>query len=61
MFDKNNRLPYKYQSKIGYATLTQNVILKKIINLMSVILVDIDIELKSKISRIKQLESKELI
>ena len=24
-FDKYNRLPYKYQSKIGYDTLIQNV------------------------------------
>ena len=26
MLDRNNRLPYIYQSKIGYDTLIQNVI-----------------------------------
>ena len=34
MLDKYNRLPYKYQSKIGYDTLIQNVILKELINIM---------------------------
>ena len=29
ILDKYNRLPYNYQSKIGYDTLIQNVILKK--------------------------------
>ena len=58
MLDKYNRLPYKYQSKIGNDTLIQNVILKEIINLMGTIIVYIDIELKMKISRIKYLESR---
>ena len=61
MLDRYNRLPYNYQSKIGYNTLIQNVILKEIINLMSIVLVDIDIELKKKNSRRKNLESKKLI
>ena len=45
MSDKNNRLPYNYQSKKGYDTLIQNVFLKEIINPMEVTIVDMDIEL----------------
>ena len=48
--EKNNRLPYNHQSKIGYDTLIQNVILKEIKYLMIFIIGDIDIELKMKIS-----------
>ena len=58
MLDRYNRLPNKYQSKMGYDTLIQNVILKELINLMGVTIVDIDIELKMKINRKKYLESK---
>ena len=46
MLDRYNRLPYKYQSKIGYDTLIQNVILKKLINIMATTKTDLDIELK---------------
>ena len=53
MFDKYIRLPYNYQSKIGFDTLIQTVILKEMINLMGTTIVDIDIELKTKISRIE--------
>ena len=56
MLAKYERLPCKYQSKIGYDTLIQNVILKEIINLMSVIIMDKDIELKIKNGRIEYLE-----
>ena len=49
MLDKNDRLPYIYQSKIGYDTLIPNVILKEIKNLMGTTIVDIDIELKKKV------------
>ena len=52
-----NRLPNNYQSKIGFDSLTQNVFLKEIINLMGAIKVHIDIQLKLKISRIEYLES----
>ena len=52
ILDKYNRLPYKYQSKIGYDTLIQNVILKEMINLMDTTKVDIDIELKLKMNKI---------
>ena len=49
-------LPYKYQSKIGYDCLIQNIILKELINIMGETITDLDIELKMKISRIKYLE-----
>ena len=58
MLDKYNRLPYNYQSKISYVFLIQIVIHKELINIMSKILTDLDIELKMKISRIEDLESK---
>ena len=58
ILDKYIKLPLSYQSKIGYDTLIQKVVLKEIINLMCVTIVDKDIELKMKISTIKYLESK---
>ena len=58
MLDIYNRLPYNYQSTIGYDTLTQNVFLKELINIMCTTITDMDIELKMKISRIKYLESR---
>ena len=58
MLDGYKRLPYKYQSKTGYDTLIQNVILKELINIMATTITDMDIELKMKISRIESLESK---
>ena len=57
MLDKYNRLPYKYQSKIGYHFLIQNVILKELINMMATTITDLYLELKMKISRIEYLES----
>ena len=57
LLDIFNKISLNDQSKIGYDTLIQNAILKEIINLMGSILVDIDIELKLKISRTKFLES----
>ena len=56
MLDRYNRLPYKYQSKIGYDSLIQNVILEELINIMGTTITDL--EFKMKISRIKYLESK---
>ena len=61
MLDTYNRLPYNYQSKVGYDTLIQNVILKELINIMGMTITDLDIELKMKTSRIKYLENKKLI
>ena len=58
MLDKYNRKSPKYQSKIGYDTLIQNVILKELINIMGCTITDLDIEIKLKISRIKYLENK---
>ena len=58
MLDRYNRLPYNYQSKIGYDTLIQNVILKELINIMGTTITDLDIELKMKISRMKNLENR---
>ena len=56
-----NRLPYDYQSKIGYDTLIQKVIFKEIINIVVATIVDIDTALKMKIKRTKYLESRLLL
>ena len=53
-----NRLPYKFQSRIGYDSLIQNVILKELIKIMGKTITDLDIELKLKKSRINYLETK---
>ena len=53
MLDRYSKLPPKNQSKIGYDTLIQNVILKELINIMGSTITDLDIELKMKSSRIK--------
>ena len=58
MLDRYKRLPYNYQSKIGYDALFQNVILKEFIDIMGTTITDLDIEFKMKISRIEYLESK---
>ena len=53
MLDRYMSLPYSFQSRIGYNSLIQNVIPKELINIMSIIILDLDIELKMKISRNK--------
>ena len=58
MFDKYNRLPYNYQSRIRYDTLIQNVIPQELISLMGATIVDRDIKLKLKTSRMNNLESR---
>ena len=58
LLDRYNCLPFIYQSKIRNDTLFQNVILKEVKNLMGTTIVDIDIELKMKISRNKYLEDR---
>ena len=58
ILDRYNILTVNYQSKIGYDCLIQNVILKKVINIMGTTKTDLDNELKMKISRIEYLESK---
>ena len=59
--DRYNRLPYNYQTKIGYDTLIQNVILKALINLLGMTITDLHMELKLKISRIEYPENRKLI
>ena len=58
MLDRYNRLTYDYKIEIVYDNLIQNIILKELINIMSIIISDLDIELKRKISRSKYLEKK---
>ena len=58
MLDKYNRLPYNYQSKIGYDSLIQNGIFKELINTMGTTITDLDIETKMNFCRIEYLESK---
>ena len=58
MIDRYMRLPFNYQSKIGYDCLIQNVILKELIKIKGTTITDLDIELKMKFSRIKYLESR---
>ena len=53
MLDRYNRLTYDYKFEIAYDNLIQNIILKELINLMSVMIRDLDMELKLKISRIE--------
>ena len=57
MLDGHDLLLLNYQSKIGYDTLIQNVILKELINIMGTTISDLDIELKLKICRFKHPES----
>ena len=57
MLEMYMRLPYNYQSKVGYDTLIQNVSLKELIIIMGTTITDLDIEIKKKISRIENFES----
>ena len=58
MLDRYNRLTYDRKIEIVYDNLIQNIILKELINIMSVMIRDLDMELKLKISRIEYLENK---
>ena len=58
MLDKYNRLRFNSQSKIGYDSLTQNVILYELVNIMSGVITVMDIKRKMKFSRIYFLEIK---
>ena len=58
MLDRYNKLTYDRKIEIAYDNLIQNIILKELINIMSTMIFDLDIELKMKISRIKYLENK---
>ena len=57
MLDRYNRLSSYHKIEIAYDNLIQNIILKELINIMSVMIRDLDMELKLKISRLKYLES----
>ena len=57
MLDIYNRLTYDHKIEKVYDNLIQNIILKELINIMSIKILDLDMELKMKISRIKYLES----
>ena len=57
MLDRYNRLTCDRKNEIVYDNLIQNIILKELINIMSIMISDLDMELKMKISRIKYLES----
>ena len=57
MLDRYNRLTYDHKNEIVYDNLIQNIVLKELINIMSIMISDLDIELKMKISGNKYLES----
>ena len=57
MLGRYKRLTYDYKIEIAKDNLIQNIILKELINIMSVMIRDLDMELKMKISRTKYLES----
>ena len=57
MLDRYNRLTYDYKIEIVYDNLIQNNILQELINIMSIMISDLDMDLKMKISRIKYFES----
>ena len=56
MLNRYNRLTYDRKIEIAYDNLIQNIILKELINIMSIMISDLDMELKMKISRIRYLE-----
>ena len=57
MLGRYNRLTYDHKIEIVYDNLIQNIILKELFNTMSIMISDLDMELKMKISRINYLES----
>ena len=57
MLDRYNRLNFDQKIEIVYDNLIQKPILKELINIMSILISDLDVELKMKIGRIKYLES----
>ena len=61
MLDRYNRLTYEHKIEIVYDNLIQNIILKELINIMSVMIRDLDMELKLRISRIEYIENIKLV
>ena len=55
MLDRYNRLNYDHKIEIAYDNLIHNIILKEIINIMSIMITDLDMEFKMKISRTKNI------
>ena len=55
--DRYNRLTYDHKIEIVYDNLIQNIFLEELIKIKSILISDLDMELKMKISRIKYLES----
>ena len=58
LLDRYMSVLYDFQSKIVYNSLVHNVILKEVIYIMGSTTMDLDMELKMKVSRIKYLENK---
>ena len=58
MLDRYFRLPYNHQSKMGYDSLIQNVILNDLIKIMGTTITELDVEMKMKIGRTKYLEGR---
>ena len=56
MLGRYNRLFYNQKIEIVYDNLIHNIILKELINIMATMVIDLDMELKMKIGRIKYLE-----
>ena len=57
MLERYNRLTYNHKIEVVYDNLIHNIILKEFLNIMSIMISDLDMELKMKISRIKYLGS----
>ena len=57
MLDRYNRLTYDRKIEIVYDNLIQKIILKELLNIKSIMISDLDMELEMKISRNKYLES----
>ena len=57
ILDRYDRLTYDQKIEIVYDNLIQNIFLEKIINIMSIMISDLDIEIKMKINRNKYLEN----
>ena len=53
MLDRYNRLSYNHKIEIIFDNLIHNIILKELINIMATMIIDLDMELKMKIGRIK--------
>jgi len=56
MLDRYDRLSDNHKIEIIYDNLIHNIILKELINIMAIMIIDLDMEIKMKISRIKYLE-----